>query len=413
MPDDTVELVIDRLGARGDGIASVGGGTVYVAFALPGERVRVGPRAEGRAPLVEVRHPSASRVAPVCRHFGDCGGCQLQHLAFATYLDWKREQVRKGLAARGLDVPVAPVMTFPHGRRRRVVLSARRDMKNTVLGFRAFRGHRVIDLAECPVVVPEIERALPALASLAAPVLARQSHVDLGVLCAENGLDVQMTGADGALDPVTRESLATLASAAKLIRLTVARDTIFSTAAPIVRFGRACVIPPPGGFLQPMAEAEAAMAQLIRAALVEAKHVADLFCGLGAFTFPLAERSRVMAVDSDASAIQALDFAARRTSGVKPVTVKTRDLFRVPLSPRELADFDAVVFDPPRAGARAQADAIACSKVPVAVAVSCNMATLARDARALVDGGYRIETVTPIDQFRYSSHIEAVAVFRR
>lgn len=409
------ELLIERLGARGDGVARIDGGMTYIPFALPGERVSAGPSRDASRTLVEVLRPSPDRVAPVCRHFGVCGGCRLQHIETGAYLAWKREQVRIVFAARGLDVQVAPIMTFPGARRRRAALTARRDKRSVILGFHVMRSHEIIGIAECPVLAPEIERALPALARIGAEAsgLNPWPGIVLDVLRADNGLDVLITGTGGVLSPLARERLAKEALAAKFLRLTEARDTIYETAAPFVRFGPACVTPPPGAFLQAMVEAEAAMAELVCAAAGKAKRVADLFCGLGAFTFPLARRAEVLAIDSNPAAVEALARAARGTSGVKRITAKARDLFRAPLSPTELKDFDAVVFNAPRAGAKTQAESIARSNVPAAVAVSCDMATLARDARILLDGGYRIETIMPIDQFQYSAHVEAVAVFRR
>ncbi len=413
MPADTVELVIDRLGAQGDGVATMNDRPIHIPFGLPGERVRARLDAAGRATLIDVLRPSPARVAAPCPHFGVCGGCKTQHLNTEAYLDWRNAQVRTAFAARGLDVPIAPVVTFPLARRRRAVLTARRGAEGLVAGFHTARGHDIVAISQCPVLMPEIERALPALSRLAALLLTRRGDIKLTVLCADNGLDIAIEGAEWTLSPGASEQLAALASAMKVTRLSLGGDTVFSTADPAVHFGPATVTPPPGAFLQAMAEAETAISGLIQTAFAKSKRVADLFCGLGAFTFPLAMHAEVLAVDSDASAIRALQVAARRTAGLKPITSKTRDLFRTPLSATELKDFDAVVFDPPRAGAKAQAEAIARSKAPAVVAVSCDMGTLARDARTLVDGGYRLSSVTPIDQFRYSTHIEAVAVFRR
>lgn len=414
MTVETVELTIDSLGARGDGVAKgTGGGTIYVPFALPGELARATLAGADRAVLIEISRPSLSRTAPVCPHFGSCGGCQIQHFEDEAALVWKREQTRLAFAARGIDAPVAPVMTFPHGRRRRATFTAARTPRGIVIGFHAGRGHEIVPLDVCPVVAPEIEAALPGLARLADLVLPRQGEIRVSVLRAENGLVVDIDGAAETLAPSIYEDLARTASAMGVLRLSLAKNTIFSTGEPFLHFGLAKAAPPPGVFLQAMAEAEAAMAGLILEAFGKAKRAADLFSGVGAFTFPLAKRCEVLSVDSDAAAIQALDKAARGTPGLKPITAKARDLFRAPLSPTELKDFDAAVFDPPRAGARLQAEALSRSKVPVVAAVSCDMATLARDARTLIDGGFRLVSVTPIDQFRYSAHIEAVAVFRR
>jgi len=417
LPGETVEVTIDSLGARGDGVARApDGAALYVPFALPGERARVSLGDRDRAAPIEVSRPSPDRVAPVCPHFGSCGGCQLQHLDEVAIAAWKRERTRLAFAARGIDAPVAKTLTFPLARRRRAAFAAARAPRGVVIGFHAARGREIVPLAVCPVLAPEIEAALPGLARLAEAVLPRQGEIRLNMLQAENGLVLDIDGVDGvdgALAPEAYERLARAASAMGVLRLSLARNTVFSAGEPLVRFGPANVVPPPGLFLQAMAEAEAAAAGLVREAFAKSKRVADLFSGAGAFTFPLAGRSEMLAIDSDAAAIQALDRAARSTPGLKRVTAKVRDLFQAPLSPTELRDFDAVVFDPPRAGAKLQAEALARSKVPIVAAVSCDMATLARDARALLDGGFQLVSVTPIDQFRYSARIEAVAVFRR
>ena len=409
---ESAELVVARLGAQGDGVADTPAGPIYVPYTLPGERVCAEIDGD-RGRLVEVLQPSPLRVPPLCRHFGVCGGCALQHLEAQAYRDWKREQVVTAFASRGIDAPVAPVLTVPPGSRRRVVLSARRTAGGVVLGFHAARSHDIVDIMECPVAAPEIVRALPPLKALIAPLLRQRDEARITVLAAANGLDVTVEDAGGGLSAQARADLARRALAAGVLRLTVAGDMVVMAADPILKLGAADVSPPPGTFVQASAEAEARMPELVVAAAGKAKHVADLFSGLGTFTFPLAARARVLAIDTDRPAIEALQRAARSASGVKPIETRVRDLLNEPLSPRELDGFDAVVFDPPRAGAHLQAQRLARSGVPVAIAVSCNMATLARDARALIDGGYRLEAVTPIDQFLFSAHVEAVAVFRR
>jgi 23S rRNA (uracil1939-C5)-methyltransferase len=409
---DTQALDIARLGAQGDGIAETPSGPVYVPYALPGEQVLVEQRGD-RARLVAVLAAGADRVAPQCRHFTHCGGCALQHLERGAYLAWKREIVAQAFAARGLEAPVAHVVSVGLGARRRATLSARRTGRGVVLGFFEAKGHDVVDLQECPVTASAIVRALPGLKRLVEPLVSRRLPVRLTVTLAANGLDVAIEDFPGEPGPEVRERLAGAAAAAKLARVTLAGDTIYQSTVPAVRFGPANVVLPPRAFLQAAPAAEAEMVRLVGTAVGQARRVADLFCGLGTFTFPLAMNATVLAVDGDRQAIAALESAARRAPGLKPIEAKVRDLFREPLSAKELERFDAVVFDPPRAGAAAQAAALAMSRVSTLVAVSCNPATLARDARILIDGGYTLERVTPIDQFLYSPHVEAVAVLRR
>jgi 23S rRNA (uracil1939-C5)-methyltransferase len=411
--DETRELVIARLGAQGDGVAETADGPLYVPFALPGERVRVAVGEGGRARLLEVLQPAADRVRAPCRHFGTCGGCALQHLDEGAMRAWKREQVRVAFAQRGMAADVAPTVAIAGGRRR-AVFAARRRGSGLVLGFHAARGHEIVGLAECPVLVPEIVAALPALVRIAEPSLPREAEARIIVLAADNGLDVAVEDTPAGVAAEARARLARAAAEAGVLRVSVGGEPVYAAGVPLLRFGAALVEPPPGAFVQAVAEAEAAIAARVLGVLPKkAKRVADLFCGLGAFAFPLARRAEVLAVDGDGAAVAALAAAVRRTQGVKRIETRVRDLFREPLGRTELAGFDAVVLDPPRAGAAAQAARLAASKVPIVVAVSCNPATLARDARLLVDGGYCLASVTPIDQFRYSAHVEAVAVFRR
>jgi 23S rRNA (uracil1939-C5)-methyltransferase len=270
----------------------------------------------------------------------------------------------------------------------------------------------LVAITECPVLEPKIVSMLPQLGALLAPLVSKRG-ARLTITATNSGLDVLLDGTERRLTPDVRSRLAAGASDLKLARLTVSNDVVVETLPPFLSFGAADVVLPPDVFVQAVAEAEAEMARRITAAVGKAKTVADLFCGMGAFTFPLAARARISAFDGDKDAIEALVAASKKTSGLKPVAARVRDLFREPLSPLELNEHDAVVFDPPRAGAEAQAQRLAKSKVKTVVAVSCNPATLARDARHLIDGGFKIESVTPIDQFVYSAHVEVIAVFRR
>jgi 23S rRNA (uracil1939-C5)-methyltransferase len=409
---DTQALDIARLGAQGDGVADTPSGPVFVPYALSGERVQADVHGE-RARLIAVMTPSPDRIAPVCRHFTHCGGCAVQHLRSPAYLAWKREVVIAAFASRGIDAPVAPVASVGVGARRRAAFSARRTGRGVVLGFHEAKGVEIVDLQECPVTASAIVRVLPGLRRLVEPLMSRRAPGRVIVTLAANGLDVAVEDVPGDPPPDVREFLAREATALGLARLTLAGDTLYQATVPAVRFGTANVVLPARSFLQAAPVAEAAMVRLVTQAVVGAKRVVDLFSGMGTFTFPLAQNASVLAVDGDKQAIAALQNAAKRTPGLKPIEVKVRDLFREPLSARELQGFDAAVFDPPRAGAATQAQSLVDSPINVVVAVSCNPATLARDARILIDGGFKLERVTPIDQFLFSPHIEAVAVFRR
>lgn len=407
--DATVEIV--RLGAQGDGVATVGGQDVFVPFTLPGECVEVelsGPR--GRA--ARIVWASEERVAPSCRHFGICGGCALQHFSEDGYAAWKRHQVVIAFAARGIEAEVNALVR-PAGQRRRAVLTARRDDERLHLGFHQAQSHALVDVEECPVMRPELVSFLDRGKSLLQQLVSRRGEARVTLLAGPAGLDVAISGIAKTLTPQLRSAIAQDATAAGVARISIDGEPVFEALQPYLDFGGVDVPLPPGVFVQAVAEAESEMVRLVLGGVGKAKRVADLFAGVGAFTFPLARRARVLAVDSDRRAIEALAAGLRRAQGIKPVTPLVRDLFREPLSPLELNEHDAVIFDPPRVGAEAQARMLARSKVRTVIAVSCNPATLARDARLLIDGGYTMGAVTPIDQFVYSAHVEVVTAFTR
>ncbi|MBV8753528.1 MAG: class I SAM-dependent RNA methyltransferase [Hyphomicrobiales bacterium] len=406
-------LVIDRLGHRGDGIADTPDGPLYVPYVLPGETVEVErvPGHADRRHALRVEVESAERIAPICPHFGVCGGCALQHWDTVHYRAWKRGLVVAALAQAGLDAHVEQLIDAHGAGRRRAVFHARRSHDVLQVGFAAYRAHHIVPIDRCPVLAPELLGAIKAAWALAEALRPQRKPLDIHVTASEPGLDVDIRGS-GPLTPDVGARLAQLARPHRLARLTRHGELIAQHAQPTLRIGRARVALPPGAFLQATAEGEAVLARLVAGHVGHANTVADLFAGVGPFALRLAERSRVHAVDNDAAAIAGLRQAAG-VPGIKPIETQVRDLFRRPLIAAELAPFDAVVFDPPRQGAQAQARALAESKVPVVVAVSCNPATFARDARLLVDGGYRLVAATPVDQFRYSAHVEIVAHFAR
>jgi 23S rRNA (uracil1939-C5)-methyltransferase len=409
----TERLAISRIGHRGDGVADGPDGPVFVSYTLPGETVEVEPFPghPDRRHLLRVETASAERIAPICPHFGVCGGCQTQHWDFTRYRDWKRGLVVDALRQAGLDAPAGALIDAHGEGRRRAVFHARRSAHNVLeIGFAAYRAHHIVSIDRCPVLARSMAGAIPAAWALA-EALSGDKPLDIQVTATEGGLDVDVRGS-GALKARQVAALARLAEAHRLARITRHGELIAQRTAPTVQMGKASVVLPPGAFLQATAEGEATLSRLVAEHIGNAKTVADLFCGVGPFALRLAERARVTAADADAAAIAALRQAAK-TPGLKPIEAEARDLFRRPFAPDELQPFAAVVFDPPRQGSQAQARQLAASKVPLVIAVSCNAATFARDARLLVNGGYRLTAVTPIDQFRYSAHVEIVAKFER
>jgi 23S rRNA (uracil1939-C5)-methyltransferase len=410
-PTAREEIEIVALGAQGDGIAESEAGPRYLPFALPGERVRV----EGERPPRLVSAPSPDRVAAPCRHFGSCGGCAAQHMGGRLYAEWKRDVVITALRHRGLEPEVGPLRRVPPGARRRAVLTARRAGGSITLGYHRRKSADLIAIEECPVLLPEIVGRLPALRAVAGALPAPE--IRLTVLATPAGLDVAAEAAGRrsrqrpARDAVVE--LGRIAVQHGLARVSLDGEIVIERAHPVLSMGEADVVVPPAGFVQAVQASEEIMRELVTASLDRPKRVADLFCGLGTFTFALARHGRVLALDSDAAAIAALTAAARHAQGLKPIEARVRDLFREPLSARELEPFDTVVIDPPRAGAHRQAQELARSNVSTVIAVSCDPGTLARDAAIIADGGYAVESVTPIDQFVFSAHVEAVAVLRR
>jgi 23S rRNA (uracil1939-C5)-methyltransferase len=408
-------LEINRLGRRGDGIADTPGGPLYVAYALPGETAEVDtwPGHPDRRRLVRIDAASAERVAPICPHFGTCGGCAMQHWDAARYRTWKRGRVVEALSWAGIEAPIDDVIDAHGEGRRRAVFHARRGQRDVLeVGFAAPRAHRVVAIDRCPILAPSLEGAVAAAWMLAEALEPARKPLDIQVTATDAGLDIDVRGS-GPLSTPRAVTLAQIAERLKLARLTRHGELVAQRAVPTLSIGRARVALPPGSFLQATGAGEAALAALVLQACGEATRIADLFAGVGPFALRLAERARVTAIDSDRDAIAALKRAAETTAGLKPVETETRDLSRRPLIAAELKRYDCVVFDPPRQGAEAQARALAASVVPAIVAVSCNPMTFARDARILVDGGYRLARVTPVDQFRYSFHVELVARFAR
>jgi 23S rRNA (uracil1939-C5)-methyltransferase len=408
-------LVIDHVGHRGDGVAFADGQTLFVPYTLGGETVEAA-LVEGhpdRRQLLRVEAPSAERITPFCPYFGACGGCAIQHWQPESYSAWKRQIVVDMLAHAGIECPIDELVDAHGAGRRRITVHARRGGDGELrVGFAAASSHAIVAIDACPILDPGLHGALDAARALADLLKPASKPLDIQVTATNGGLDVDVRGS-GPLPAAMIATLSRVAEQHRLARLTRHGELVLMRTPPVVGIGTAQVTLPPGSFLQATTAGEEALAALVFRHCKGAKHIADLFCGVGPFALRLAARARISAFDSDAGAVTALQKAATSTSGLKPIKAEARDLFRRPLMPQELRDYDAVVFDPPRQGAQAQVQQLAVSKNPVVVAVSCNAATFARDAGILIDGGYRIERVTPVDQFRHTPHVELVARFVR
>ncbi|MFI4974211.1 MAG: class I SAM-dependent RNA methyltransferase [Caulobacterales bacterium] len=407
------EVAIERIGAQGDG---VGEGGVFVSGALPGERVLA--RVDGdRGEAVEVLEPSPDRVSPPCPHFGSCGGCALQHWAAAPYLEWKREQIRVALGRERIETEILTPFAASPASRRRLALHARKLGDGAAIGFKARRSWRLVEIEVCPVADPRLVAAFPALRRLAAAFFeAPKSAPTLHVTLTDTGLDIDVTGVErraGALSADARSRAAEAADLAGFARVTLSGEILYQVREPTVRIGPATVALPPAAFLQAVAAAEEAMAAFVLAELAGAQSYADLYCGVGAFALRLGALAPVFAADVSAPAVRALLAARATVPGLKAVTAEARDLVRRPMLAEELKRIEAVVIDPPRAGAAGQHRELARSRVGRVAGVSCNPATFARDARILIDAGFVLERVLPVDQFLWSPHIELVGLFSR
>ncbi len=421
---DELEFVIERMGRFGDGVATQGEDLVFVPCTVPGDRVRVEIGANTgygyMASLRQLLWAGDDRAGARCRHFEHCGGCSLQHLENTVYENWKWNLVVSALDYRGVEAGrIEPLVRVPAESRRRAEVKVERpgDDGPVRLGFLERDSQRIVNLEECPVLLGRLAELFEPLRALSGEVLEPGEGAAIHLTQSEAGPDLLFK-----LDrPFTTDQFGRLGAFAEQhdiarISWTDSRlppEPVVQRRRPFVMMGHASVSPPPGAFLQPTAAGQKVLADKAVEAVAGAKAVADLFCGCGTFSLAVAAQAAVHAVDKDPALILALDEAARHTSGLKPIKATVRDLFRRPLGPAELKDFQAVIIDPPRAGAAAQVKALAGSAVPVLVVVSCNPATFARDARILVDSGYRLSSVCPVDQFPWSPHLELVALFER
>lgn len=399
---------IKRLGIHGDGVAD---GPVFAAMTLPGETVT--GRLDGtRLEEVRIVTPVPSRVSPPCPHFKACGGCQLQHASDDLVADWKVQAVRAALEAHGLDTGFRPIVTSASQSRRRATFAAKRTKKGATAGFFGRASEAIIEVPGCILVTPAVRDGLEIAKQIAQIGASRKAALAVTVTQSAEGLDIAVQNGKP-LDGPLRQALAALCEEQSLARLSWGDEVVAMRAPPSQAFGPARVVPPPGAFLQATHDGEDALLRAVMDVVGTSPQVIDLFAGCGTFALPLAQTAEVWAIEGDGAMIKALDQGWRRARGVKKVRAEARDLFRRPLLPDELNRADAVVLDPPRAGAEAQIAQIAASRVPRLAYVSCNPVTFARDAAALVAAGYRLDWVQVVDQFRWSSHIELVAAFMR
>ena len=410
-----LKLHIDSLGSGADGVALDSGNKVYVPYVLPGEDI-VADVTGKRGFASNIQTPSIHRQRAPCAHFTVCGGCSLQHVKEEFYLRWKREQVVTALGRERLDVEVAPVIKTSPSSRRRAVFVAEKVGKEVHLGFQRAKSHQVVDLQECVILDPALFAVRPTLKKMIELLRIKSARVSV-TRCIE-GFDVSIEAKACTFpDALIAQDIADLMRAPKIVRTVLNDEPLMMTMQPTVNVASTRLPLPPGGFLQASEEGQNILIDLVAKATQGRKKVADLFCGSGTFALALAETASVVAVDSHGLAIEALKtaiaMAQQRGTTITPVKAAQRNLFETPLQADELSKFDAVIFDPPRAGASAQVACLAKSKVPLIVGVSCNPKSFARDAKELVEGGYTLTQVTPVDQFVYTSHIELVGVFER
>lgn len=394
-------FTIERLNLEAVG---VGPEDQHVPRTLPGEEVEL---ADGVARIIT---PSADRVKPPCSHYKACGGCSLQHASDTFVADWKIDVVRKALSARSLAIPETTLHTSPVKSRRRAKFSATRTKKGAMVGFMSPKSHILVPITQCWVLDPKLVEALPVLEAVTTQFASRKEVLGLQVASSEAGLDLVIQ-TDRDVTDTMRMELAQFAQKHSLARLTWRDEVIVTLRDPIQHFGVASVVPPAGAFLQATVDAENALAKAVAECVGDAAIIADLFAGSGTFALRLAQSARVHVVESQGDMLTALDAGWRMAKGLKKVTTETRDLYRRPLLPDELAKFDAIVIDPPRAGAMAQFAEIATAGVQIIASVSCNPVSFARDAEILINAGYSFKRLWIVDQFRWSPHTEVVGLF--
>jgi 23S rRNA (uracil1939-C5)-methyltransferase len=400
------EFTIQRLGHHGDGIAD---GPIYVPRTLPGELVE-GEIAGGRLAAPRILTSSPDRVSASCPHYSACGGCALQHASNEFVVNWKRGVVENALSAHGLSAPIRRIHVSPPSSRRRATFTGRRTKKGAQVGFHAPSSAMITEVPDCQILRPAVLNSVPDLEQLCRLGASRKGEMRFVVTETDTGLDIAATGGK-ALDGELKQAVAQITESANMARVSWNDEPIAQRDVPILTFGTASVPVPPGAFLQATAEGEAALLASVREAVGDADPVADLFAGCGTFSLPLAENADVRALEAERDMLEALNFGWRHADGLRDVAIEERDLFRRPMLADELDAFDAVVLDPPRAGAEAQTKEIAKVCPKLVAMVSCNPTTFSRDAAILINAGYVLEWIDLVDQFRWSTHIEVAAKF--
>lgn len=405
----TTRVTIERLGHQGDGITVIDGHEVFAPFTLPGEVVE-GEISKGRMQSPRILEPVSQRIKPSCRHFKTCGGCATQHISDDFLAEWKLASVRETLAHGNLEPEFRPILTSPPRSRRRAVFTAQRTKKGAMVGFHGRASDTLVDLIDCTLVRPEILATTEGLKALVRIGASRKGKIRISVTSTLGGLDIEVRDAKP-LEPSQLVEVSAIAQKEHYARVSWNDEVVLELQPPLQTFGTAQVLPPPGAFLQATLEGEAALISAVREICQGSKRVLDIFAGCGTFSLPLAEVSEVHATEGEGDMLAALDIGWRQTLGLKTITTEKRDLFRRPLLLDEFKGFDAAVIDPPRAGAKAQVHELAHSGIKKIAFVSCNPATFARDAEKLIAGGYTLDWVQVIDQFRWSAHSELVAQF--
>ncbi len=412
------EILIEKLGSAGDGIGRHDGRPVYVANTLPGENVRTNDDLPNPL-LIEILQESPERREPPCPHFGRCGGCTFQHASDQLILDWKRDEVALAFLQAGITAKVEATIASPHAARRRVSFTASRNANTgdvaaasaISLGYKERRSDALVNINSCTILLPALAAEIAGVRDLCRTLLRGNEEIQIAINLCDNGFDLAFDLPQLPNETITAGFVRAFAKSPYL-RASINGDVVIENEKPLVKFGKAQVALPPGGFLQAVRAAEDEMAKLVTKHLGGRKRVVDLFSGSGTFSLRLAERSRVHAVEMDGPALAALRSASS-VEGLKSVTIEERDLHALPLTASELKPFDGVCLDPPRAGAEDQCRLIASSNIKSVAYISCNPSTLARDAVHLIEGGYKLDKLVPIDQFVFSPHIEAVALFSK
>jgi len=403
--------LVSALGARGDGIITVDDKPRFIPNAVPGDVVHLD--ASGAVSHLE---PGQNHAAPRCSPYERCGGCSLQHLSDDLYAYWIKIAITRALQQHDLTADILPAKVTPPKTRRRCTLSGRWKGQSFILGFAGEKSHDLADLPDCSVLAPDLHALIAPLQALMQGYVQKRQNLRVSLTLAANGVDVLLEGID--FDDVNlRQDVAAFAQTHRQLCRVVGRDRgftdiLYQTEAPFMRFSGAMVALPIGAFTQATPQGEAALVDCIMAALGTPKSIADLFSGIGTLSCALAQSGKVDAYEGSKAAVDAL-HKARLLKGAHGLTAHHRDLFRRPLTARELGQYDTVVLDPPRAGAKAQCETIAGSKCEQVLYVSCNPNTFARDAHMLVSGGFSLKEIQPVGQFLWSQHIELMARFER